>query len=165
LDTVPVVAQVGLELPDPTALGSLAGLFGIPQLLVRLQRPWRQIGRYHGGWPAWDFVFRRKIGGDASVRVLLREEKRKFTGEFKIHASWYWDDYDTKRRHTRQMKPPFVFPRGGDPGNLLDLLEQALATIDAWEMGQWDEIAPPYREWRRLTREEFESEPPHLPPR
>lgn len=133
-----------------SALREFAGRYGL------------MLDVYYHGWPVWSLRFRRRVGGNASIAAFFNTESRD---RFEIRATWACDDYDTRRRYIRRMHPPLVFPRGGRPEELLGCLERALAIIDSWETGKWDETGGPYREWARLAREQVEGNLRGLPVR
>jgi hypothetical protein len=95
------------------------------------------IDRYRRAKSAWELRFARRVGGHAVLTISYRERSGHVLD---LSVTWWLDDRATQTRRLRSAKIG-VYDRRAPAVTLVQHLETALATVDAWTMS---DLGPPH---------------------
>ena len=105
------------------------------------------IERYRRGKAAWELRFARRAGGEAVITLSYRER----TGHvLDLSVTWWLDDRQHRTRRLRSEKIA-VYDRRAAASVLRQNLDQALATVDGWDI---DDLGPPRGPFGRWTEDQ-----------
>ena len=114
------------------------------------------IDKYYHNAADWTFRFAHPVGGNGQIQVM-----RVGDGSLWIALSWYIDDYNSFTRSIKYDTWKNISP---DTEALTVLLENALATILGWKLGEWTEVFGSNEyPWGQYTKKEWDRMQPAYP--
>jgi hypothetical protein len=114
------------------------------------------LDRYYHESPSWRFNFRHPKGGIASIDVMKESDE-----SIKTHLYWWVDDYYKFTRFSRVSSSKEIRIRDV---NLVNILEEELKRVLAWEAGEWTNVTTGYEKiWSPMGREWLEKDAERYP--